>query len=55
VVGEACEPSRCGHLTSSELLKGIDKADKRFAVDRAAGKERVERKRPGKKLPASQR
>jgi hypothetical protein len=33
----------------------MDKADEGFAAGRAAGKEQVERKRPGKKLPASQR
>jgi hypothetical protein len=53
---EACERWRSGHqLTSSELQKRMDKADERFGADRAAGKERVERKRPGTKLPASQR
>ena len=30
--------SRSGHLTLSELQKYIDKADKRFAADRAAEK-----------------
>jgi hypothetical protein len=30
--------SRSGHLTSSELQKYIDKADNRFAADRAAEK-----------------
>src|ERR1700719_595538 len=30
--------SRSGHLTLSELQKYIDKADKRFAADRAAAK-----------------
>jgi hypothetical protein len=30
--------SRSGHLTLSELQKYIDRADKRFAADRAAEK-----------------
>jgi hypothetical protein len=33
--------SRSGHLTLSELHKYIDKADKRFAADRADEKVRV--------------
>jgi hypothetical protein len=46
--------SRSGHLTLSELQKYIDKADKRFAADRAAEKviEHKAKQKSGRKIAA---
>jgi hypothetical protein len=46
--------SRSGHLTLSELQKYIDKADKRFAADRAAEKviEHKAKQKTGRKIAA---
>jgi hypothetical protein len=46
--------SRSGHLTLSELQKYIDKADKRFAADRAAEKviEHKTKQKTGRKIAA---
>jgi integrase len=46
--------SRSGHLTLSELQKYIDKADKRFAADRAAEKviEHKSKQKSGRKIAA---